>query len=342
MTLLSLIKDKYKVVSIIGLAKNTGKTTTLNHLIKEANSENLPLGITSIGRDGEPLDLVTETEKPKIQVENGVIVATTTELMNLGTAKLAVLQVTDFRTAIGNVIIGKVKAPGTIQIAGPQSLIELKEIVDIMLDLGAELVLVDGAIDRRSSASPLISQAAVLSSGAVISKDMNKVIDETSHAIKIIKLPMLSSGKDKELIKDVLKDKKIALIDDELNVDVINLKTALGGGKIISSNIKSNTRYLVIPGSLVTKTIDELIESNKHRNIDIVVRDSTKVFIRPKDFERHIKLGVRIKVMESINLVGLTLNPTSPKGHSFESREFVSNMKSEIEDVPIMDLFITE
>ena len=46
--------------------------------------------------------------------------------------------------------------------------------------------------------------------------------------------------------------------------------------------------------------------------------------------------------MESINLVGLTLNPTSPKGHSFKSDEFVSSMKAEIEDVPIMDLLVIE
>jgi len=72
--ILKLLKP-YKSVSIIGMNKNVGKTTTLNHILKEARGS-VSLGLTSIGRDGEELDRVTATEKPKIYIEKGTVIAT--------------------------------------------------------------------------------------------------------------------------------------------------------------------------------------------------------------------------------------------------------------------------
>ena len=52
------IQEKYKTVSIVGMAKNAGKTTALNYLLEEAYDEGLRMGVTSTGRDGETSDLV--------------------------------------------------------------------------------------------------------------------------------------------------------------------------------------------------------------------------------------------------------------------------------------------
>ena len=51
--LLEHIYNKYEIVSIVGMAKNSGKTVTLNHLIHEAIEEDVKLGIISTGRDGK-------------------------------------------------------------------------------------------------------------------------------------------------------------------------------------------------------------------------------------------------------------------------------------------------
>ena len=69
MGLLYDLSTKYKTLSIVGMAKNAGKTTAMNFLIEEAMDEGVALGITSIGRDGESQDLVTGTEKPKIYLD---------------------------------------------------------------------------------------------------------------------------------------------------------------------------------------------------------------------------------------------------------------------------------
>lgn len=57
------------------MEKNVGKTTLLNKLINDIGTKKV-LGITSIGRDGEEVDVVTNTDKPRIYVRQGSIIAT--------------------------------------------------------------------------------------------------------------------------------------------------------------------------------------------------------------------------------------------------------------------------
>ena len=61
MGLLQELSTKYQTLSIVGMAKNSGKTTALNYFIEEAMDDGMVLGITSTGRDGESTDLVTGT-----------------------------------------------------------------------------------------------------------------------------------------------------------------------------------------------------------------------------------------------------------------------------------------
>ena len=92
MGLLYDLSQKYKTLSIVGMAKNAGKTTALNYLIEEADDEGITLGITSTGRDGETQDLVTGTEKPKVYLYEDTIVSVPTQLYDLAEAGLEIVK----------------------------------------------------------------------------------------------------------------------------------------------------------------------------------------------------------------------------------------------------------
>src|SRR5665648_276861 len=119
MGLVQDLSGKYKTLSIVGMAKNSGKTTALNYLIEEAIDENITLGITSTGRDGESSDLVTGTDKPKVFLETGTIVSVPTQLYELADAGLEILEMTKYSTAIGDLLLCRVAESGYVQIAGP-------------------------------------------------------------------------------------------------------------------------------------------------------------------------------------------------------------------------------
>jgi hypothetical protein len=339
--LLNTVYDKYKTISIVGMAKNSGKTVALNHLISEAIEEGIILGIISTGRDGESIDVVTETEKPKIFAEIGTIIATTTEMLSLGDATVEIIYVTDYRTPLGKIIIGRVKDSGYIQIAGPQTVNEIKKVSSLMLNLGAELVIIDGALDRRSSAAPSIADAAILSTGAVLSRDMDKVIEETIHIVNLFNLPPIGDYIAREVVEETINRGQIAIIDKDLNVNPIDIKTALNCGHIIGDHIEDNSKYVVIPGSLVKNTIEDLMNSTrKYKNIDIVVTDGTKIFIQSKDWLKFMKKGIGVKVLNPINLVAITVNPYAPQGYYFEPDNLLERIRYYIKDIPIVDVVL--
>ncbi|HEY8363586.1 MAG TPA: hypothetical protein VIK77_12080 [Tissierellaceae bacterium] len=339
--LLELIKDKYRIVSIVGMAKNSGKTVALNHLISEAMEESFPIGLTSIGRDGEALDIVTETEKPAIFVEEGTLIATSTKMLDLSDANIEILKVTQYRTPLGEIIIGRVKDGGYVQIAGPQLLSETKEVAEAMLSLGARAVIIDGALDRLSQAAPTISEATILSTGAVLSRNMNKVIEETLHTVNTLSLPMVEDEKVREITREIIENNEIAVIDEENNAVKIPIKTALNAGTIIGEYINENSKYLVIPGSLAKNTLEDLIQSTrKYKNIEIIIRDGTKVFVESKDWLRFMRLGIKVKVLDKINLIAITVNPYSPSGYYFQPDEFLAKMRAYITHIPVVDVML--
>lgn len=323
------------------MAKNSGKTVALNHLIHESIDQDIKLGIISTGRDGEALDLVTETEKPKIYAEEGTIIATTTELLSLGDATIEIMNITEYRTPLGEILIGRVKDGGYIQISGPQTAAEIKDLANLMLKLGAEMVIIDGAIDRRSSAAPSITDATILSTGAVLSRDINKVVEETIHIVNLFNLPQIEDSMEKEILEKVLNSGGIATIDENLNIHPIEIKTALNCGHIIGNHIGKNSKYILIPGPLVKNTIEDIIRTtNRYKKVDIVVADGTKIFIPPKDWLKFMRYGVRVKVLNPINLVAITVNPYAPQGYYFEARELLDKMKYYIKDIPVLDLVL--
>ena len=321
------------------MAKNAGKTVTLNHIIEQAEYKNICLGITSTGRDGEHQDIVTSTEKPKIYVYEGSYIATSQDTLSTGDAKIEIINVTRYRTPMGQIILGRVRESGFIQIAGPQTAKEVREICDMLLELGSELILIDGAINRISSASPLISQGCILSTGAVVSRDMNKVIRETLHVIELFTLPQIKEDTLRMLSESIITKGKTALIDEGLNVNCLNVKTAINAGKIIAENIKDRTKYIVVSGALVKKCVEDIINATKRiKDITLIVNDGTKIFINAYDWIRFTRYGLKVKVINSISVVAVTINPYSPYGYYFDQKEFFTKTKTFLKEVPVYDV----
>lgn len=339
MSLIEKIYPKHKVVSIIGMSKNAGKTFTLNHLIEEAEEIDLPIGITSIGRDGERVDVVTDTEKPTIFLPKGSYVATTTKLLEMSDATVSIEEVTPFATPLGEVVIGKVIYDGYVQISGPQTLSETKIVSDQMLELGAKFSIIDGALDRKSSAAPEITEATILASGASYNRSMEKVVEETAHISRLFNLPILKDHRDK--VKKLLSTKTYATIEKDGSVHPLNLATGLGAGRILSDEITEQTEYLVFPGALTTNVASDLLRFSPYmKNVRIVVADGTKVFIDAKPYKRLLRRGLCIELFHFSDLLAITLNPFAPEGYQFDAKVFRELMGEKIPEVEIIDLMI--
>jgi hypothetical protein len=334
--LIERIKNKYETISIVGMAKNAGKTVTLNALLDEAYEAGIVTGLTSIGRDGERQDIVTKTDKPRIYAYEQMIIATSMSYFEASEAKLEVLAITDFNTSMGKIVIGKVIVPGYVQVAGPCTNKEIIETNELMKQHGASLIIVDGAIDRKTTASPTVTEATILSTGAVISRDMTKAIEKTVYQVTLFQLAAISDSSIRAIADEAIRGQAIAVIGD--SVEHLNLKTALNAGREIASAIKEDTKYVVLPGSLVTKTVLDIVRTSRYfREVTLIVKDATRIFIDYKDWIYFNKVGVNIQVFDEIELIAVTINPTSPEGYYFEPENYKKQLQFYI-DLPVIDV----
>lgn len=337
MGLLYDLSTKYKTLSIVGMAKNAGKTTALNYLIEEAIDEGIVLGVTSTGRDGESQDLVTGTEKPRVYLEEDMFVAVPTLLYDLADAGLEVIKKTKYSTAIGELLICRVKDAGYVQVAGPVINAEQKLLCQDMMQLGCSLILIDGAIDRKSIASPETSDAIILSTGAVLSRKMNKVVEETAHVVNLYRTPELEEGIIRDVITQNNFDDKIMLVNGDGKIRKLNLITGLGAAKEINGAIDEDTRYIYIPGAFTNSVISDISLKNL-KQVQFVLKDPTKIFVNAMDWGLFRKKGFRVSVLKNIEIAAITVNPWAPAGYTFDNRFLLEEMQKAIPDIPIIDV----
>ena len=79
-------------------------------------------------------------------------------------------------------VIGAPPGRGPVEISGPTTLAELRVTVDAPAGLGAEQVLVDGAINRLGSASPRVSDGVVVATGGMVGDTLDDVLETTVGA----------------------------------------------------------------------------------------------------------------------------------------------------------------
>ena len=287
MGLLQDLSLSYKTISIVGMAKNAGKTTALNYFIEEAMDSGLVLGITSTGRDGESIDLVTGTDKPKVYLDEGTIVSVPTKLYELAQAGLEILKITSYHTSLGPTMICRVAESGYVQVAGPVATADHLKLCKEMRELGAQVVLIDGAVDRKSIANPDISEAVILSTGAVLSRSLRKVAEETAHVVNLYGLPVPKDSWIREQIKNRESENCILFFnkissedgaeDSSYRVEA-GLKTGLEAGLHLDEAIGENTECIYLPGALTSGMLAQILPT-KLKHIKFILKDPTKIFI---------------------------------------------------------------
>ncbi len=337
MSLLKELSLENKIISIVGMAKNSGKTATLNYLVEEAMDEGMVIGVTSTGRDGEDTDLVTGTDKPRVYLEEGTLVAVPKGLYDLADADLEIMRLTDYHSTIGQIMICKVVDAGYVQIAGPVSTKEQKLLCKDLLDMGVEIVLIDGAIDRRHIANPEASDAVILATGAVLSRDLKKVVKETAHVISLYSCPKLENELVRKSIEELKVLDKILTIDVNNKVKQLDLKTGLGSSNYLDKEITEEVRFIYIPGAFTSSVVGD-IKIQKLKNIKFILKDPTKIFIDNASWKQYLKKGMQVEVLENIKVAAVTVNPYSPNGYFFEQKRLKEEMEAVLPNLPILDV----
>ena len=94
---------------------------------------------------------------------------------------------------------------------------------------------------------------------------------------------------------------------------------------------------LYVAGALVDGLLEKVRRNKCLRQVELVVRDFTKVFATPQQFHLFIKSGGRMSVLQKSHLIAVTVNPTSPSGYNLDSDQLCARL-SEAIHLPVYDL----
>lgn len=330
------IKDilRYKSISFVGLEKNTGKTETLNYVLSRLCSfSNIKIGLTSIGIDGEKEDQVTLTAKPQITIDHGTLFVTAEGLYRQKEIVANILNISQRQTALGRLVFARSETKGKILLGGAGNTTWLKEVIAQMHSLGADLVLVDGALSRMSFGSPSITQAMILSTGAALSASLKTVVKKTAFVYQMTQLPQIDSELANKL-SDI--DSGIYAITQEKEVIDLSIPSILMIEKY-KDKLFSQGKRLFVSGIITDKLISFLRTQKDCQRIEIIIKDFTRVFSSPEQTNMFLQKGGKISVVQRTNLIAITVNPFSPTGYNFKSQELISSLQQEI-PLPIYNI----
>jgi hypothetical protein len=342
-------------LALVGLAKNTGKTVALAALLRELQRQGRPVGVTSVGRDGEEHDVIdARIEKPSVYLPAGSLLATTDGLLRASGIPHELLEETSVRTPLGRVLVARLRGAGAIEVAGPSAAADVRAVSDTMLAHGAEQVLIDGAVDRRAASSPDVADGLVLSTGAVLSHELADVVLQTRDAVDLVRLPSAddgsTTGRRLRELSGALDDglapetsRPSMLVGEDLEAVALPARFVLtSDAEQIAQVLDANptARWLTVRGAVPDRFLRSLVHPVHHRGRElvVVVGDPTKVFLWKRGPEWYRRQGVHLQTLNDIRLEALTVNPIAPQSHRFDSVELRALLQETIADVPIFDV----
>ena len=313
-------------LSLVGLSKNVGKTTTTNHLLVTLLGERLyrpqELALTSLGLDGEATDALTGLPKPRCVPQAGLLVATTADLLKQAEragAQIERLHQHPGWTALGPVFLVRVLRPGGIVIAGPTLLSDLCSSLDLLQALGVRLSVVDGAINRLGAAAPGVTGACILCTGASAAATPELVARRTADLLARLTIGQTQwtgawkqQGPQARLYRFTAGDKGSSSEHFSGSAGPVN------EARWIVRQMQAHRQPVfalhgAFTGELAQALLAQLPAGSSYSRTELVVEDGTRIFCHSVALQRLSARGLDIQVARPIRLLALTMNPYTPE-----------------------------
>ena len=173
-------------LAVVGTSKNAGKSVVIGALVDALARSGVAFGLCTIGRDGEAADALDGGPKPRFFARPGMLLALPAALVPRSPA-LELLEDTGEQSALGGILIARVRAPGYVEIAGPPSAAALRRVADA-LRRRAGFVLIDGAVDRIAALRGG-EDAVVVAVGAATAPTPALAVDAVAALVARLRLP---------------------------------------------------------------------------------------------------------------------------------------------------------
>lgn len=333
-------------IGVAGTAKNSGKTTTTRALLEHFQGMGLPLGVTSIGYDGERVDNITGLPKPRVYLATGTLVAVSEGCLKTGSAGVKVIERTDISTPLGKIVCGQVSRDGLMVLAGPNQSRHLGVIREWMIRQGAGLVIVDGALNRIA---PMVeTDGFILCTGAAYTTDIERLAKETQCLETLCSLP-----ENREIPAAALNGAGRTVIwgSDGVIADLPSSLLDCGELKPLHG-VLARAGGLYCPGLVSSGCLELLGEMPFPRGMTFVFEDPVKLILSGSVgaslcfYKKVAQRGGRVGYRKRLPLAAVTVNPFYPCYRyktddycpAYVDRDLLVSKVSGFVNVPVFDV----
>ena len=156
-------------------------------------------------------------------------------------------------------------------LSGPSSTASLRRWMDGLSGFGIDLTIIDGALSRKSSASPAVSDAMVLATGAALSSSLSTLVDLTAFCVGMIRLPLA------ETHPDTARSVTVSSMAPDVE-------------------ICEDTDRVDVTGALTDRLLARLTQDGGLDRYEVVVEDFTRIFVTPGQYRSFVRAGGRLRV----------------------------------------------
>lgn len=355
--------SRYGSVSVVGTAKNVGKTFCLQRILSHYRNKGQDLAVTSIGVDGENTDVLFRTPKPELTFYPGMLVQTSETHYRRRFLTADILELSRTSTALGRLVTARVTTPGRLILSGPSDTEGLKTFIAYAHKAGQKTVLIDGALSRMSLASSAVAQAMILCTGAALSKRLDSVVQDAVFRYRLMQIPPieaeelpLRAAKTPVTLEqlDHIRQGVWGLSNEAGLVD-LGLRSALVGGLGTASNLET-CDALFVSGMLSDRFLQSLCErmasgrgaasgasgrAASGAPLRLIVSDFTKIFVQPITYQQFLRRGGDLRVLRQTKLLAVCANPWSIEGYAFDSARLCEALSTAL-NCEVFDLAKTE
>jgi len=303
--------DEY-TISLVGLNKNSGKTETLIYILKRLYKENINVAVTSIGFDGEKIDMIFNHKKPQFIVPKGTFIATAEQAVNNIKGEFSILEDVEEYGPLGKIYIIKAISSLSTELVGPSSIDGLKKVCQVLKKY-CKRIFIDGAYNRIAQASPKLVDYLILSIGGTSLEFLKDRIE------KLNLLRQIPLYEKRDLNEFIFKDKHF-LINEK--IDQINDIEKI-----------DNHSTIIYNGALSEKVAQKV---NK-KNIRIIISDISKIFLKRTSLNKLLRKNL-LFVYYKEELLLVTYNPINFYGNNYDSKQFGKEISNLIERVECCDV----
>jgi hypothetical protein len=315
------------IYAIAGLSKNSGKTSLLNYLLEHYRDK--PTGVLTTGRDGEAKDELYGHPKPPVKLAKGTLFTAVSDALDKQGTAVEILDKLAF--SAGNKQLWLAKALHSIQteITGPAGVSAQVQTAELMQAQGAEIVFIDGSLDRKSIAlHPSVKGVFLVAGGSFGS--LEKIIAELDRMFALAAIKQIKTTS-RTMYNHLAIRSKNTWSKTEYT-SLLGCETDICG--LLAD---PSVTGLYLPGA-VTDSSFQTIKPALNSIRQITVRHPLNLHLSKANLTQLLESHT-VTCLTPFRIIALAVNSWSVNGNHLDSKVLRQTLRRLYKTLPVLDIY---